>query len=111
MCFVPENRQNQKEHDARIVNFRPRPPLEKFPCALPLSTIHVTVRFGSVQSQFRRTPWSSQEPLTNIMRGLVARRIFKVSSCLTGIIYLQTSMFSPDFEPRPYGTAVCVTNR
>ncbi|GFV84265.1 uncharacterized protein TNCV_1591241, partial [Trichonephila clavipes] len=32
LCSVPENRQNEKEHDTRMVNFRPRTPpsLEKF---------------------------------------------------------------------------------
>ncbi|GFY34191.1 hypothetical protein TNCV_2504941 [Trichonephila clavipes] len=30
--------------------------------------------------------------------------------CREGTIHLQTSMSSPGFEPRPYGTAVSVTN-
>ncbi|GFX46876.1 hypothetical protein TNCV_4040212 [Trichonephila clavipes] len=39
LCFGPENRQNQKEHDTRMVNFPPRtPPLEKFLCALLVLT-------------------------------------------------------------------------
>ncbi|GFX28124.1 KRAB-A domain-containing protein 2 [Trichonephila clavipes] len=39
LCFVPENRQNQKEPDTRMVNFRPRiPPFEKFLCVLLCSS-------------------------------------------------------------------------
>ncbi|GFW34236.1 hypothetical protein TNCV_384521 [Trichonephila clavipes] len=34
LCFVPENQQNQKEHDTRMGNFRPWTPLEKFLRAL-----------------------------------------------------------------------------
>ncbi|GFW97850.1 hypothetical protein TNCV_1426131 [Trichonephila clavipes] len=36
----------------------------------------------------------------------VTRRLFRVPPCLKGTIYLQTSMPSPGFELRPYGTAV-----
>ncbi|GFW00566.1 hypothetical protein TNCV_694051 [Trichonephila clavipes] len=35
LCFAPQNRQNQKEHNTRVVNFRPGPPpRERFMCAL-----------------------------------------------------------------------------
>ncbi|GFV56289.1 hypothetical protein TNCV_106451 [Trichonephila clavipes] len=34
----------------------------------------------------------------------------KSTQCRKSIIYLQTSMPSPEFEPRTYGTAVSVTN-
>ncbi|GFU57138.1 hypothetical protein TNCV_1780011 [Trichonephila clavipes] len=49
-------------------------------------------------------------PSTSLTRGLVARRLFRVPSCRVGTIHLQTSMPSPGFEPRPYGTAGSVTN-
>ncbi|GFU88869.1 hypothetical protein TNCV_4445441 [Trichonephila clavipes] len=47
-------------------------------------------------------------PATNFTRGLVARRLFRVPPCYEGTIHLQTSMSSPGFESRPYGTAVSV---
>ncbi|GFT73966.1 hypothetical protein TNCV_4895821 [Trichonephila clavipes] len=46
-------------------------------------------------------------PSTNLTRGLVARRLFKVPPCREGTIHLQTSMSSPGFEPSPNGTAGC----
>ncbi|GFW51111.1 hypothetical protein TNCV_3593931 [Trichonephila clavipes] len=49
-------------------------------------------------------------PSTDLTRGFAARRLFKVLPCHEGSIHLQTSMSSPQFEPRPYGTAVCVAN-
>ncbi|GFT37740.1 hypothetical protein TNCV_3892671, partial [Trichonephila clavipes] len=49
-------------------------------------------------------------PSTNLMRGLAARRLFKVPSCREGTIHLQTSMSSPGFEPSPNGTAVSVAS-
>ncbi|GFU08724.1 transmembrane protein KIAA1109 [Trichonephila clavipes] len=55
-------------------------------------------------------PKSSQGPPTNLMRGLVARPLFKVPPCRKGTIHLQTSMSSPGFEPSPNGTAVSVAN-
>ncbi|GFW14465.1 hypothetical protein TNCV_298851 [Trichonephila clavipes] len=51
----------------------------------------------------RGLPISS--PSTHLTRGLVARGLFRVSPCPKGTIHLQTSMLSPGFEPRPYGTA------
>ncbi|GFU44289.1 hypothetical protein TNCV_3041301 [Trichonephila clavipes] len=47
---------------------------------------------------------------TNLTKGLAARWLFRVPPCLEGTIHLQTSMPSPGFEPKPYGTAVSVTN-
>ncbi|GFT34270.1 uncharacterized protein TNCV_1557611 [Trichonephila clavipes] len=44
------------------------------------------------------------------MRGLAARRLFKVLPCHKSTILLQTSLSSPGFEPSPYGTAVSVAN-
>ncbi|GFS61213.1 hypothetical protein TNCV_3104721 [Trichonephila clavipes] len=82
-----------------------------------LSTMQVTVRFGSGPPQFReRTPWRWSEashlssPSNNLTRGLQARRLFRVPPCHQGTIHSQTSMSSPGFEPRPYGTAVRVAN-
>ncbi|GFV24499.1 hypothetical protein TNCV_813831 [Trichonephila clavipes] len=75
--------------------------------------MQVTVRFDS---QFRgRNPWgwsgaSLSSPSTNHTRGLTARQLFRVHSCLKGTIHLQTFVSSPGFEPSPYGTAVSVTN-
>ncbi|GFW57836.1 hypothetical protein TNCV_2927551 [Trichonephila clavipes] len=39
-----------------------------------------------------------------------ARRLFRVPPCRAGTIHFQTSMPSSGFEPKPYGTAVSVTN-
>ncbi|GFY25519.1 hypothetical protein TNCV_2486391 [Trichonephila clavipes] len=44
------------------------------------------------------------------MRGLAARRIFKVHPCRKGAKLLQTSVPSRGFELRPYGTTVSVSN-
>ncbi|GFY33320.1 hypothetical protein TNCV_1897721 [Trichonephila clavipes] len=42
------------------------------------------------------------------MRGLAARRLFRVPPCRKDTIHLQTSMSSLGFESSPYGTtAVC----
>ncbi|GFW80598.1 hypothetical protein TNCV_3234501 [Trichonephila clavipes] len=80
--------------------------------AVALSTIPVTGRFSSVPPQFRgRTPWGwGQGPPTHLTRGLAARRLFRIPPCCKGTINLQTSISSPGFEPRPYGTAVSVAN-
>ncbi|GFT15002.1 hypothetical protein TNCV_4315891 [Trichonephila clavipes] len=43
------------------------------------------------------------------MKRLVARRLLG-DPCHKGTIHLQTSMPSPEFEPRPKGTAVSVNN-
>ncbi|GFV05364.1 hypothetical protein TNCV_225751 [Trichonephila clavipes] len=56
---------------------------------------------------FGLVPWRAfhhSSPFTNLMRGLVARRLFGVPPCRKGTIHLQTSMPSPGFEPTPYGT-------
>ncbi|GFV83388.1 reverse transcriptase domain-containing protein [Trichonephila clavipes] len=57
--------------------------------------------------------WSGASHLSspNLTRGLAARWLFRVSPCREGTIYLQTSMSSPGFKPRPYGTAVGAANR
>ncbi|GFV23563.1 uncharacterized protein TNCV_1906911 [Trichonephila clavipes] len=47
---------------------------------------------------------------TNLTRGHAARRLLRVRPCHEDTIHLQTSMSSPGFEPRPYGTAVSVAN-
>ncbi|GFW99074.1 hypothetical protein TNCV_3008441 [Trichonephila clavipes] len=47
---------------------------------------------------------------TNLTKGLAARRLFRVPKCHTSTMHLQTSTPSPGFEPRPYGTAVSITN-
>ncbi|GFU50997.1 hypothetical protein TNCV_4461901 [Trichonephila clavipes] len=44
------------------------------------------------------------------MRGLAARRLFRVPPCRKVTIHLQTSMSSPGFVPSPYGAAVSVAN-
>ncbi|GFU59009.1 adhesion G protein-coupled receptor B2 [Trichonephila clavipes] len=44
-------------------------------------------------------------PLTNLTRGLAARKLFNVLPCRESTIHLQTSMSSPGFKPRPNGTA------
>ncbi|GFT06503.1 hypothetical protein TNCV_3356291 [Trichonephila clavipes] len=49
-------------------------------------------------------------PSTNHTRGLVARRLFKVSPCFKGTIHLQTSMSSSGFKHSPHGTPVSVAN-
>ncbi|GFS81853.1 hypothetical protein TNCV_1544811 [Trichonephila clavipes] len=49
-------------------------------------------------------------PFINLTRGLAARQLLRVSTCRKGTIHLQTSMPSARFKPRPYGTAVSVTN-
>ncbi|GFX22882.1 hypothetical protein TNCV_2606241 [Trichonephila clavipes] len=49
-------------------------------------------------------------PSTSLTTELAARWLFRVPSCHKGTIYLQTSMLSLGFEPRPYDTAVSVTN-
>ncbi|GFU40270.1 hypothetical protein TNCV_1733701 [Trichonephila clavipes] len=38
-------------------------------------------------------------PSTNLTRGVVDRRLFRVPPCRAGTIHLQTSMSSPGFEP------------
>ncbi|GFV64830.1 uncharacterized protein TNCV_809271 [Trichonephila clavipes] len=45
-------------------------------------------------------------PSINLTRGLAARRLFIIPPCREGTIQLQISMPSPEFEPRPYGTAL-----
>ncbi|GFW99676.1 hypothetical protein TNCV_3419071 [Trichonephila clavipes] len=49
-------------------------------------------------------------PFIKLTRGPAARRLLRVPPCRKGTIHLQTSMPSPGFEHRPYGTAVCVAN-
>ncbi|GFV82499.1 hypothetical protein TNCV_3982891 [Trichonephila clavipes] len=45
-------------------------------------------------------------PSTNLTRGLATHWIFRVLPCHEGMTYMP----SPGFKPRPYGTAVIVTN-
>ncbi|GFV70288.1 hypothetical protein TNCV_492971 [Trichonephila clavipes] len=49
-------------------------------------------------------------PSTNLTRGSVARRIFKVPQCRRGTVNLQTSKPYLGFEPRPYCMAVNAAN-
>ncbi|GFV67511.1 hypothetical protein TNCV_4621911 [Trichonephila clavipes] len=49
-------------------------------------------------------------PTTNLSMELLARRIFRVPPCSTGL-HLQTSIPPPEFDPWPNGTVVSVTNR
>ncbi|GFV34065.1 hypothetical protein TNCV_3979131 [Trichonephila clavipes] len=44
------------------------------------------------------------------MRGHAAQRLFRATPCRKGAMHLSTSMPSPEFEPKPYGTTVSVTN-
>ncbi|GFV58168.1 hypothetical protein TNCV_687751 [Trichonephila clavipes] len=69
-----------------------------------------TMNAGGVGELDRRKPWGGQGPPTNHTRGLAARRLFRVAPRRNGTIYLQTSMSSPGFKPRPYGTVVIVDN-
>ncbi|GFU65777.1 hypothetical protein TNCV_5059111 [Trichonephila clavipes] len=85
--------------------------------AVTLSTIQVTVRFlACLHPNFEREhPEGSgvshlSSSSTNITRGLAARSLFRLPPYHKSTIHLQTSMTSPEFEPRPYGTAVNVTN-
>ncbi|GFX83612.1 hypothetical protein TNCV_325611 [Trichonephila clavipes] len=43
-------------------------------------------------------------PSTNLTRGFVARRLFKVLPCREGTIHLRTSLFFPGLERRLNGT-------
>ncbi|GFS85926.1 hypothetical protein TNCV_1219241 [Trichonephila clavipes] len=59
--------------------------------------------FGSVPPQFRgRTPWSWSEASQPHERTIGSTA--KVPPCNEDNLHLQTSMSSPGFEPRPYGT-------
>ncbi|GFV05904.1 hypothetical protein TNCV_2552711 [Trichonephila clavipes] len=85
--------------------------------SVPFSIIQVTVQFGSVTPQLReRKPyeWSDashlSSPSINLTRGDVVRRLFRVPPCRKSTIHEQTTMSSPGFEPRSYGTAVSFTN-
>ncbi|GFV27043.1 hypothetical protein TNCV_4852801 [Trichonephila clavipes] len=49
-------------------------------------------------------------PFTNPTRGFMARRLLRVQPCHECPIHLKTSILSPGFEHKPYGTAVSVTN-
>ncbi|GFV25432.1 hypothetical protein TNCV_1147021 [Trichonephila clavipes] len=49
-------------------------------------------------------------PSTNLTKGLAARRLFRVSPRCEDTKHLQTSIPSPGFKPRPYGTAVNLAN-
>ncbi|GFX05534.1 hypothetical protein TNCV_3434381 [Trichonephila clavipes] len=72
-----------------------------------------------IASAYRRVritlwEWSGaslfSSPSTNLSRGRAARRLFRVPPCREATAHLQRSMTFPGFEPRPYGTAVSVTN-
>ncbi|GFV77584.1 hypothetical protein TNCV_1071131 [Trichonephila clavipes] len=81
--------------------------------ALALSIMQVTVRFSRFHPNFEGDHLGDgllSTPSTNFTRRLGSRRLFRVPPCREGTIHLQTSMPSPGFEPRLYGTAVSVTN-
>ncbi|GFU17248.1 hypothetical protein TNCV_1854701 [Trichonephila clavipes] len=76
----------------------------------------MTVRFDSIPLQYFEEEypgWSEasnlSSPSTNLTSGLAARQLFRVP-LRKGTLHLQTFMYSPGLEPRPYGTAVSVTN-
>ncbi|GFW87915.1 hypothetical protein TNCV_1360181 [Trichonephila clavipes] len=48
---------------------------------------------------------------TSLMRGFGAPRLFRVPSCRRGTMRFQTSIPSPGFELKPYGTVVSFTNQ
>ncbi|GFT21535.1 hypothetical protein TNCV_2307601 [Trichonephila clavipes] len=77
--------------------------------AVALSTIHVTVRFGSFLPQWSGASYLSTR-FTNHTRGLASRRLFRVTPCRKGTILLQPFLSSPGFEPSPYGTVVSIAN-
>ncbi|GFU71008.1 hypothetical protein TNCV_4487711 [Trichonephila clavipes] len=47
----------------------------------------------------------------HLTRGLPARWLFRAPPCREGTPYLQMPMPSAGFKPRPYDTALSVTNR
>ncbi|GFT27553.1 hypothetical protein TNCV_1276321 [Trichonephila clavipes] len=49
-------------------------------------------------------------PSTNLTRGPEATWLFTIPPCCKGTKHLQTSIPSQGFEPRPYDTAVRITN-
>ncbi|GFX46455.1 hypothetical protein TNCV_239171 [Trichonephila clavipes] len=49
-------------------------------------------------------------PSTNLSRGFAVRWLFRVPPGRKSAIHLQTSRPSPGIEPRPYDTAVSVSN-
>ncbi|GFU63173.1 hypothetical protein TNCV_3465971 [Trichonephila clavipes] len=84
-----------------------------------------TVLIGGVPKILCRVPSMARVPLfhhpwgrvrdlpplaINLTRGLAARPLFRVPPCREGIMHLQTSISSPGFEPRLYGTTVRVVN-
>ncbi|GFT19832.1 uncharacterized protein TNCV_4992871 [Trichonephila clavipes] len=63
----------------------------------------------------RKTPRGGQgkdlfSPPPNFTRGLAVRKLFRVPPCCEGTTHLQTSMPSPGFKLRPYGTVISVGN-
>ncbi|GFX87266.1 hypothetical protein TNCV_3819961 [Trichonephila clavipes] len=77
--------------------------------AVALSTMQVTVRFGSVSPQFGgRTLWRGQRPPTSLLlpptspEDLRFDGYLEVPPCREGTIHLQISMSSPGFIPSAY---------
>ncbi|GFX17171.1 hypothetical protein TNCV_2856941 [Trichonephila clavipes] len=76
--------------------------------AVALSTLQVTVRFGSVPPQFRgRILWGWSEafqfsfPSTNLTRGLVARRLFTESHAAKALYIYKHPCLLRDSNPDP----------
>ncbi|GFV26269.1 hypothetical protein TNCV_64581 [Trichonephila clavipes] len=71
---------------------------------------HSTIWLGSTPI-LREHPGDGQgsrlsSPSKKLTRGFEVRGLFRVILCRNGTVHSQTSMPSPGFEPRPYGTAV-----
>ncbi|GFX99491.1 transposable element Tcb1 transposase [Trichonephila clavipes] len=66
----------------------------------------------------KESPGGGQRPITYLFLPPTTREDMRLDGYLeyplavkAVYIHLQTPMFSPGFEPRPYGTAVIITNR
>ncbi|GFS89738.1 DUF5641 domain-containing protein [Trichonephila clavipes] len=80
---------------------------ESDPSSLPAVKKDITPLESQIADFFK---WSGashlSSPSDNLTRGLATQRIFRVPACDT--IHLQTSMPSPGFESRPYGTVISI---
>ncbi|GFW75990.1 hypothetical protein TNCV_351751 [Trichonephila clavipes] len=75
--------------------------------------MQVTVRFCSIPAQFRgKNPRGGKEPPTALPHPPTTRGELRLDDykCRKVTIHVQTSMFSPGFEPFLYGTAFSVAN-
>ncbi|GFY15326.1 uncharacterized protein TNCV_1571371 [Trichonephila clavipes] len=69
--------------------------------AIALSTIQMTVRFGSAPWQWSGT----SSPSANLTRGLATSRLFRALPCRYGTIHFHTFMPFPGFQLKPSGIA------